>query len=796
MKRKLNRLVNLGLLVLGILSQLTLLLDTVRCEVSEWFPLWVGLLCLFIWFVVHARHGFLIGLPIFGILAACTARYLLPDLKLQFQNFCDRVTGVFYETVLYRGRTYPFLNAVQDHTILFLIVAFLLACYVAMALSSQGARTSLVLIETLPLFAICIMVNETPPAPAVAGVVLFLFLTAVGGSFYWEGSGSFSAVLGTAIPLAGLICLLLLYINPESYVYEPPKVDFREEIRQALETADQWAENLMKDQDYSIPEFLTAPRPESGEERNREQEPSTVSELPDSGTIPVENTAASLIWQGTAGTLDLTQKADSKELDKVFLRVKADGSGRLYLRGSSFGDYTGTGWKAAEDYAGGSSLAFTANAISAVGGEEKLLAVRDLSSSAYRFLPYFSREGSGTDSYVPSDGSARYDAAYISIPSLSNVSDLPDPDENELNYRSYAQSVYTRLPDGTRGTLLALLAQQGLYPGGENLVARVAAYVQNAGVYDLNTFAYPSDDYAVYFLTTAHQGYCIHFATAAAAAYRSLGIPARVTAGFVTETVAGHYTDVKGSDAHAWVEIYQNGIGWIPVEVTGQSGIDDGILSAEESGTGEADGGKPETEESAAGMDNSGDGVENPETGAEGTVMNETSSLQNAAGEEDSSGAEGTSTLESTPMPETEPTPQLPIGMITQPVPPQDSAALQRQTTERRLMLLFAVFVLPVAFVLLRRAAILALHRHSVEQQDTHKAVVAVYRMAEKISRFGAEIPQDIIRCAEKAAFSAHEITQDEAVSCRAHLHLMQHRVYSSQTRWNRFRFKYLKALI
>ena len=77
MKRKLNRLVNLGLLVLGILSQLTLLLDTVRCEVSEWFPLWVGLLCLFIWFVVHARHGFLIGLPIFGILAACTARYLL-----------------------------------------------------------------------------------------------------------------------------------------------------------------------------------------------------------------------------------------------------------------------------------------------------------------------------------------------------------------------------------------------------------------------------------------------------------------------------------------------------------------------------------------------------------------------------------------------------------------------------------------------------------------------------------------------------------------------------------------------
>ena len=794
-KRKYNRLINLGLLLLGILSQMTLLLDTIRCEVSAQFPIWVVLACLFIWFAVHARHGLLFGLPVFAVLAAGTARYLLPDLKLQFQDFCDRVTGVFYETVLYRGRTYPYLNAVQEHTILFLVIAFLMACYIAMALSSQGARTSLVLIGTLPLFAICIMVNETPPPQAVAGVVLFLFLTAVGGSFYWEGSGSFLAVLGTLIPLTGLICLLLFYINPREYVYEPPRIDFREEIRQVLSTADEWAENLVKDQNFSVPEFLTAPRPESGEEEAREQRPDS-TELSESGIIPAANTAASLIWQGAEGTLDLTQKADTKELDKVFLRVKADGSGRLYLRGSSFGDYTGTGWKAAADDVGISSLSFTANAIAAVGGEEKLLAVRDLSASAYRFLPYFSREGNGTDSYVPSDGSSRYDAAYITIPSLSDMSDVPDPDENEVNYRSYAQSVYTRLPDGTRGTLQALLAQQGLYPGGENLIAGVAAYVRNAGVYDLNTPAYPSDDYAVYFLTTAHQGYCIHFATAAAAAYRSLGIPARVAAGFVTETAAGQYTDVKGSDAHAWVEIYQNGIGWIPVEVTGQSGIDGGIPGAEEADSGEADGEKAETGEAAAGMDDSYGGEEHSESGTEETITNDLVSQQKAEGEVGSSNADDTAPTELTPLPETEPTPQLPIGMITQPVPPTDSAALQRQASERRLLVLFAVVVLPVVLMLLRRAAILALCRHAVEQQDTHRAVVAVYRTAEKIARFGGDIPQEIIRSAEKAAFSAHEITQEEAASSRAHLHLMRHRVYSSQNCWNRFRFKYLKALI
>ncbi|MBQ3372155.1 MAG: hypothetical protein IJG40_03350 [Oscillospiraceae bacterium] len=787
MRRNLNRLVNLGLLLLGTFSQLTLFLNTVGCKVSAQFPLWVILLCLLAWFVVHAKHGILIGLPVFGLMAAGTARYLLPDLKIQFQDLCDRVTGVFYETVLYRGRSYPYLNAVQDHTILFLIIAFLIAGYIAMALSSQGARTSLVLIGTLPLFAICIMVNETPPALAVAGGVLFLFLTAVGGSFYWEGSGSFSAALGTAIPLAVLFGLLLLYINPQEYVYEPPKMDFRDEIRDGLKAAEQWAEDLVEKQDFTIPEFLTAPQPDSGSEQPREKEPSSAEELSDAGTIPAGSSAASLVWQSMEGTLDLTQKADSAELDKVFLRVKADGSGRLYLRGSSFGDYTGTGWKASVDEAGYSSLAFTANALAAVGGEEQMLSVRDFSSSAYRFLPYFSREEKGIDSYVPSDGSSRYDAAYISIPSLSDISAMPTPDENEVAYRSYAQSVYTRLPDSTRNTLRSLLAQAGINPGDENLIGEIAAYVQSAGEYDLSTPAYPSDDYAVYFLTEAHRGYCIHFATAAAAAFRSLGVPARVTAGFVTETVAGRYTDVTGSDAHAWVEIYQNGVGWIPVEVTGQSGIDGGIPGAEESSS-ESSGEEPNPEESAG-------EAENAEPGEEGTVTQAEASPQGTEGQDVSFGEE-IAPADVTPAPEAEPTPQLPVGMVTQPVPEPDTAALQQQAKVRKVLILLAVFVLPPAVLLLRRAILLALRRRAVEQPDTHRAVIAVYRTAEKIARFGAEIPREIIGFAEKAAFSAHEITQEEAAASRANLHLMQHRVYSGQTRWNRFRFKYLKALI
>ena len=778
MRKDLNRLVNLSLILLGTFSQLYLLLDTTGCTVSPYFPLGVATVCVILWFGAHARHGILICLSLAGVLAAGFGRTILPDLTAEFQDFCDRITGVFYEAVLYRGRSYPYLNAVHDHTILFLAISILIAGYLSMALSSRGARTSLVMIGSLPLFLICVLINETPLSWTVLGYALFLFLTASGGSFYWEESHNYSGVLFTAIPLTLLLCLLLFYINPGEYTYEPPKVDLREEIKEGLRAVDQWAENLMQEQEFTLPEFLNAPYQERREEQFRQEELLSDTNR-GTETTSLTNGKPSLIWQGTEGMLDLTQAASAEELDRVFLRVKTNGSGRLYLRGSSFGDYTGTGWLPASNEAEGSSLAFAANVIAAVGGEENTMTIRDTSSSAYRFLPYFSQQEEGIDSYVPSDGTDRYDASFFTIPSLSGITELPAADENEIAYRSYAHTVYTRLPDSTKAAILPVLAQAGIYPGGENLIAGVAAFVQNAGRYDLNTPAYPSSDYASYFLTTAHQGYCIHFATAAAAAYRCLGIPARVTAGFVTETIAGRYTDVKGADAHAWVEIYQDGIGWIPVEVTGQSGADEGIPGAGET---ERDVALGESKE------------ETTEAEEEGTVLPQESREENQ-GEELETETQADDSAVEEDRKET-PQPQLPIGPITQPVPQTDTEALQKQANIRKAVLLFVILVLPAAVVLIRRAILLTYRRHVMEQKNTHKAVIAVYRFAEKVASFGEEIPKEVRSCAEKASFSAHPVTEEEAADSRAHLQLMRNRVFSRQSVWNRFRFKYLKALI
>ena len=60
----------------------------------------------------------------------------------------------------------------------------------------------------------------------------------------------------------------------------------------------------------------------------------------------------------------------------------------------------------------------------------------------------------------------------------------------------------------------------------------------------------------------------MHFASAAVLLLRQLGIPARYVSGFTAELSADETVNVPDSAAHAWVEIYLDGFGWYPVEVT------------------------------------------------------------------------------------------------------------------------------------------------------------------------------------------------------------------------------------
>ena len=63
-------------------------------------------------------------------------------------------------------------------------------------------------------------------------------------------------------------------------------------------------------------------------------------------------------------------------------------------------------------------------------------------------------------------------------------------------------------------------------------------------------------------------GYCEQFAGSYAAMLRTLGIPARVAVGFTPGNFDGDAYSVLGKNAHAWPEVWFDGLGWVPFEPT------------------------------------------------------------------------------------------------------------------------------------------------------------------------------------------------------------------------------------
>jgi transglutaminase-like putative cysteine protease len=83
----------------------------------------------------------------------------------------------------------------------------------------------------------------------------------------------------------------------------------------------------------------------------------------------------------------------------------------------------------------------------------------------------------------------------------------------------------------------------------------------------------------VSFVTRTRAGYCQHFAGAMATMLRMLGIPARVAVGFTSGSPAGGRWEVSDRDAHAWVEVWFRGHGWIPFDPTPGRGTFAGAYS-------------------------------------------------------------------------------------------------------------------------------------------------------------------------------------------------------------------------
>lgn len=148
---------------------------------------------------------------------------------------------------------------------------------------------------------------------------------------------------------------------------------------------------------------------------------------------------------------------------------------------------------------------------------------------------------------------------------LSRAVDL-DPD-NPL------QIAFTSLPTGLDPSVAALVDSLVAAAGAGSPYERALAinnYLTdsaNGFFYSLTTEPGTSSDDLVNFLTNK-RGYCEQYAAAMAVMLRATGVPARVVLGYTPGTFADGTWTVTSDDAHAWVEAYFNGFGWMPLDPT------------------------------------------------------------------------------------------------------------------------------------------------------------------------------------------------------------------------------------
>lgn len=172
--------------------------------------------------------------------------------------------------------------------------------------------------------------------------------------------------------------------------------------------------------------------------------------------------------------------------------------------------------------------------------------------------------------------------------------------ENELEYRNFVYSTYTKLSDKVPASLVREFGNYKYSPYGNNgegstlksFLEMVANYLETNTSYSLKPGPLPEGkDYIEYFLFENKLGYCAHYATAATVMLRIMGIPARYAEGYIVKEtnilegkvvgkanvetrgeedkdVSMKEVNVLDSNAHAWVEIYIDGFGWVPVEFT------------------------------------------------------------------------------------------------------------------------------------------------------------------------------------------------------------------------------------
>ena len=313
---------------------------------------------------------------------------------------------------------------------------------------------------------------------------------------------------------------------------------------------------------------------------------------------------------------DLSEPVTKTESTDTILSVTADTAQALYLRGFVGDSYENGVWSAldAETAAEEKDLFYwlhqsgfypqsqLASAARLMGNYQSgSVSVQNLTGcSLYRYEPCTilpERAGLAKNRIQPSAvetsglrGERRYSYETVSdaqtlLPELLDFlqNDTSDSVKSYLQmesaYREFVYSYALTVSAEFRAQLGAVLDSCCESYGPADSLTKEQA--QTAALAFLESCFDGSGDIALPLADTA-DGTTYQYATVAALALRYYGIPARYVEGYTVKTTENEPTSVDASAAGAWVEVYQDGIGWLPLALT--PGLED--LSAEQTESG------------------------------------------------------------------------------------------------------------------------------------------------------------------------------------------------------------------
>lgn len=299
---------------------------------------------------------------------------------------------------------------------------------------------------------------------------------------------------------------------------------------------------------------------------------------------------------GVLGNASAIKDTNRKDLSVNFSQSM---KGRIYLKGYVGSIYTGDSWEQLSDNRldileemGGKSLFQLTNDLindTGTSGKIKVIVDRVHASGKYVYLPYNTSlpdnvENRIAEAYIGTNNNRRFEYDFypdnneLAMNLLDNGpihlerDNLTPAEALESGYRDFVYENYMQVPESTIDTLRAFLGNLNRddFRSLNECITFVRNILNDAAAYSKSPGATPdNEDFVTYFLTEQKIGYCMHFASAGTLLFRSMGIPARYVEGYtLADPEARKNIPIPDSSAHAWPEIYIDGYGWFPVEVT------------------------------------------------------------------------------------------------------------------------------------------------------------------------------------------------------------------------------------